>query len=72
MRILVGVLKEISMDELMTFLSYKNRAQFRKLYINPLLNGELIKRTIPGKPKTPKQKYAITEKGKYLLGGFDI
>lgn len=72
MKIIIGVLEEIPMDELMTFMAYKNRAQFRKLYINPLLNAGLIKRTLPEKPKAPKQKYAITEKAKYLLGGFDI
>lgn len=72
MKILVGVFEEISMDELMTFMDYKNRAQFRKLYINPLLNEGLIKRTIPEKPKAPKQKYVVTEKATYLLGGFDI
>ena len=72
MKIIVGALEEIPMDELMTFMTYKNRAQFRKLYINPLLNAGLIKRTLPEKPKAPKQKYVTTEKGKYFLGGFYV
>ena len=72
LKIIVGVLEEIPMDKLMTFMAYKNRAQFRKLYINPLLNAGLIKRTLSEKPRTPKQKYGTIEKGKYFLGGFDV
>lgn len=38
-----------------------------KAFIEPLVNNGFIELTIPEKPKSPNQKFVITEKGKYLL-----
>lgn len=72
MKILIGVLVPRSMEQLMNFMQYKNRKTFRDLYINPLLISDLVKRTIPEKPRDPNQRYVISEKGKYFLGGFEL
>ena len=54
----------------MTFMNYKNKKSFRELYIHPLMQTELIRRTIPDNLNDPKQEYVITRKGRLFLGGF--
>ncbi len=48
-------------------LDLKNREYFRKMILNPLLEDGLLVMTIPEKPRSPKQQYMTTEKGKRLL-----
>ncbi len=70
--ILVNVMEPIGMDTLMQRLAYENRKSFRDLYMNPLREEGLLRRTIPDKPNDPHQQYVITEKGRLMLGGFDL
>ncbi|MEI7811686.1 MAG: RNA-binding domain-containing protein [Ignavibacteria bacterium] len=44
-----------------------NKSKFKDRYINPLFEMNFLEFTIPGKPKSPNQKYLTTEKGKILL-----
>ncbi len=60
-------IKPIIISELMKEFDWTNRTKFRAKYINPLIELNLITMTIPGKPKSSKQKYITTEKGKELL-----
>ena len=60
MRIIEG---ELSRDELMTRLSLQDREHFRKAYLLPALDANLIEMTIPDKPRSSKQKYRLTPKG---------
>ncbi len=46
------------------FIVYKDRVNFHGKYLEPALTLGLIKMTIPDKPRSSKQKYRITEKGK--------
>ncbi len=71
-RILVGLLMPMSMDELIEFMEFKSKSSFRDDYIKPLKDNGLIVHTIPDKPNDPNQKYVIGEKGKMFLGGLDI
>lgn len=64
--------KTISLEEMMSAIGYKNRASFRKNYLDALENEELVTKTIPDKPKSPDQKYIITEKGKLFLAGYNV
>jgi len=57
----------ISMTELMDSVRQTNRTRFRKQVLKPLIEAELIAMTIPGKPKSSKQRYVITEKGRQVL-----
>ena len=47
--------KEYNLSELMSLLDLSHRATFPKNYLNPALDAGLIERTLPDKPKSPKQ-----------------
>jgi ATP-dependent DNA helicase RecG len=53
-----------SSKELKQLLNLKNDEHFRKKYIKPALESELIQMTIPDKPNSNRQKYQLTEIGK--------
>ncbi|MBF7688624.1 Fic family protein [Acinetobacter rathckeae] len=51
--------KEYSLVELMELVNLSHRATFQKNYLNPAIESNLIERTVPNKPKSPKQKYRL-------------
>jgi ATP-dependent DNA helicase RecG len=53
--------------EIMDMLKVKRRRTFWEKYLNPLLEAELIERTIPDKPTSSKQRYQPGSKGRILL-----
>lgn len=53
--------------ELQRDLGLKGQANFRDRYLKPALDNGLIEMTIPHKPRSSKQKYRFTEKGRRLL-----
>jgi ATP-dependent DNA helicase RecG len=56
-------------SELLEYLGLKNHSDNVKRYIEPMeINGLMVK-TIPNKPKSPKQMYRLTEKGSNIVGG---
>ena len=57
----------MSRQELQAMLKLSNREHFRKEYLVPALDAELIERTIPDKPQSRLQKYRLTEKGRKTL-----
>ena len=48
---------ESSADELMKILKRTHKTRFKNDILNPLLACQFFERTIPEKPKSPKQKY---------------
>jgi len=46
-----------SREEIQNYIKIKNRDYFRKEILNPLIQKDLLKMTIPEKPNSPKQKY---------------
>ena len=46
-----------SLKEIMKLLEMKHREHFLDEILNPLLDKKLLRRTIPDKPRSPKQKY---------------
>ncbi|RKX26407.1 MAG: ATP-dependent DNA helicase, partial [Candidatus Zixiibacteriota bacterium] len=44
-----------------------DRTKFRHQVLNPLLEAGLIEMTIPDKPRSSKQRYRLTERGRRIL-----
>lgn len=59
--------KTLSVTEMMEALNLKNRSYFMKDYVKPALEQGLIEPVFPDQPRSPKQKYRLTEKGKSSL-----
>jgi ATP-dependent DNA helicase RecG len=66
-KILDYCLEDRAIADIMTLFNRKDRTKFKETLINPLIEEDLLVMTLPGKPKSSKQKYIITEKGKQLL-----
>ena len=71
-KVLIGVLSPISLENLLSFMKYRSRSKFREMYLNPIIKSGLVDRTIPEKPNDPNQQYIITKKGRLFLGGFSL
>ena len=56
----------MSRTELMERLGLRHNQTFRGNYLHPALINNLIEMTLPDKPKSIKQKYRLTAKGKAL------
>ncbi len=60
-------LQDSPLLELIAITGRSDRTKFRHQVLNELLESGLIKMTIPDKPRSSKQKYRTTDKGKELL-----
>lgn len=54
-------------SELMVVLNLKHRPTFRKNYLQPALAAKWIEMTQPNTPKSPTQKYCLTQKGQLFV-----
>ena len=52
-----------SMAELTERTGHKQRAFFKRLHLEPLLAGGILRMTVPDKPTSPAQRYVLTETG---------
>ena len=67
-RLLVALAgKELGTRELMASLQLNHRPTFLYDYLQPSLSGELVEMTQPESPKSPTQKYRLTDKGRRFL-----
>lgn len=64
-------LSEQPITELMVLANRRNRTKFRDQVLRPLLEVGLLEMTIPDKPRSSKQKYRLTAKGRDLLAELD-
>jgi ATP-dependent DNA helicase RecG len=62
---------EKTREELQIVAEIKDREHFRKEYLEALLSAELLERTIPDKPRSPKQRYRTTAAGRSVLENSD-
>lgn len=62
-------LTDKAIGELMAIVGRSNRTKFRDQVLKPLLEAGLIEMTIPDKPRSSKQRYRLTAKGRDLLKG---
>lgn len=67
-RMIIKILKvidgEITRAEIMDALGVKDRATFVKCYLSPALKYEFIEMTQPNSPRSPTQRYRLSEKGR--------
>jgi len=69
LRLLAALQGEMKRSELQKELDLKHEEHFRQAYLVPAIEAGVIEMTIPDKPKSSKQKYRVTKKGKELLKG---
>ena len=62
LKILKKCKKESTAVELMNILGRTNKTKFKLAIIYPLIDHGFIELTIPEKPKSPNQKYRVTNK----------
>jgi len=65
--ILRECLVETSLLDLMAVTGRSDRTKFRNQVLGPLMKAGLIEMTIPDKPRSSKQKYRLTEKGRKTI-----
>jgi len=66
-RLLKALSGEMTRQSLQAALELKDDEHFRKAYLLPALEANLIEMSIPDKPRSSKQKYRLTEKGREYL-----
>ena len=52
-------------------LDVSDRKHLRTRYLTPLIDAGWLSMTVPDKPRSSKQKYITSEKGKKILKGED-
>ena len=62
LKILKNCKDESSANELMTILKRSNKSKFKIAIINPLIKNGYLELTIPESPRSPIQKYRLTNK----------
>lgn len=62
-KLLATIRGEMDRDQLQATLALMDRKNFRGNYLTPALEAGLIEMTHPDSPKSPTQKYRLTEKG---------
>ena len=66
-KLLKALTMPMNRTELQAKLQLKSQANFRDRYLQPALAGGLIEMTIPDKPRSSKQRYRLTGKGKRFI-----
>lgn len=57
----------LSVTQIMEKLQLKNRSYFMKEFLKPAIEQGLIEPLYPDQPRSPKQKYCLTDKGREAL-----
>ncbi len=67
--LLIGAIggNEMGGTDLMNVLGLSHRPTFRENYLNPALERGWVNRTQPDSPRSPTQRYRLTDKGLYWL-----
>ncbi|TWI72226.1 ATP-dependent DNA helicase RecG [Desulfobotulus alkaliphilus] len=65
-RLLTILTSEMTRQQLKEALGLKDNEHFRRAYLIPALDAGLIEMTLPDKPRSSKQKYRLTDKGRLL------
>lgn len=57
----------MSIQRMMSELGFTSRRMFIANYLNPATSGGYVEMTQPDSPKSPTQKYRLTEKGRVVI-----
>ena len=68
-RLLNAIDGEMMLDELQRKIGISQRRDFSRRYLAPALADGYIEMTQPNSPRSPTQKYRLTEKGRTFLAG---
>jgi len=66
-RLLSVLAGEMNRQQLKEALGLKDDEHFRRAYLLPALDAGLIEMTLPDKPRSSKQKYQLTDKGRQVV-----
>ena len=66
-RLLGALAGEMQRRELQEALGLKHEDHFRNAYLVPALDAGLIEMTVPDKPRSSKQRYRLTDRGRRWL-----
>jgi Fic family protein len=66
-RLLSVLAGEMTRQQLKEALGLKDDEHFRKAYLLPALEAGLVEMTVPDKPRSSKQKYRLTNKGRQVM-----
>ena len=66
-RVLAAAQEPQPLPALMEICGRSNRTKFREQVVRPLLEGSLLRMTIPDKPTSSRQRYSTTEAGQAVL-----
>jgi ATP-dependent DNA helicase RecG len=69
--ILANCMEEQSLTSLMKIVGRADRTKFRHQVLRPLIDAGLVEMTIQDKPRSSRQRYRTTERGKTLLRRLD-
>ena len=59
--------EDMSIRAMMREMNFSSRAKFIANYLNPATTAGLVEMTQPDSPKSPTQKYRLTDAGRLLL-----
>jgi ATP-dependent DNA helicase RecG len=66
-QILQNLSSEQPLADLMVILGRTNRTKFRDQVLKPLIDAGLVEMAVPDRPRSSKQKYRLTQKGRSLM-----
>jgi ATP-dependent DNA helicase RecG len=66
-RLMAALTGEMSRQQLQAALGLKDDEHFRTAYLVPALRSGLVEMTHPGKPRSSRQRYRLTDKGRAAL-----
>jgi len=60
--------EELTLERLLDRLQLRHKPSFRRNYLKPALENSLVEMTDPASPRSPRQRYRLTAKGKRVRG----
>jgi ATP-dependent DNA helicase RecG len=67
MKLLEAIVGEMTRTQIQALLKLRGRANFEDRYLKPAVGLGLVEMILPGKPRSSKQRYRLSEAGKRML-----